>query len=58
VFILQLKRSIGSGDCDQSLFFVAVTFILMADSKEELASICETIETIGNVIHAPLILII
>ena len=33
---------------DQSLFFVAVTFILMADSKEELASICETIETIGK----------
>lgn len=33
---------------DQCLFFVAVTLIIMADSKEELNSICETIETIGK----------
>lgn len=33
---------------DQCLFFVAVTMIIMADTKEELASICETVETIGK----------
>jgi len=33
---------------DQCLFYVAVTLILMADSKEELESISETVETIGK----------
>jgi len=33
---------------DQCLFYVAVTIILMADSKAELESICETVETIGK----------
>lgn len=33
---------------DQCLFFVAVTLIVMADTKEELDSICETVETIGK----------
>lgn len=33
---------------DQCLFYVAVTIILMADSKDELASITETVETIGK----------
>lgn len=33
---------------DQCLFFVGVTIILMAESKEELASVCETVETIGK----------
>lgn len=33
---------------DQCLFYVGVTIILMADSKKELDSISETVETIGN----------
>jgi type IV secretory pathway VirB4 component len=33
---------------DQCLFYVAVTIILMADTKAELESICETVETIGK----------
>ena len=33
---------------DQCLFYVAVTIILMAKSKEELESICETVQTIGK----------
>lgn len=33
---------------DQCLFFVAVTIIVMADSKKELDSICETVRTIGK----------
>jgi type IV secretory pathway VirB4 component len=33
---------------DQCLFFVAVTIILMADTKEELDSLTETVETIGK----------
>lgn len=33
---------------DQCLFYVAVTIILMANSKEELKSICETVQTIGK----------
>lgn len=33
---------------DQCLFFVAVTIIVMADSKKELDSICETVKTIGK----------
>ena len=33
---------------DQCLFFVGVTIILMAESKKELESVCETVETIGN----------
>lgn len=33
---------------DQCLFYVAVTIILMAESKEELESITETVETIGK----------
>lgn len=33
---------------DQCLFYVAVTIILMADSKRELESISETVETIGK----------
>ncbi|MDE6254003.1 MAG: DUF87 domain-containing protein [Lachnospiraceae bacterium] len=33
---------------DQCLFYVAVTIILMADSKEELDSMTETVETIGK----------
>ncbi|MDD3417684.1 MAG: DUF87 domain-containing protein [Lachnospiraceae bacterium] len=33
---------------DQCLYFVAVTIILMADSKKELESISETVETIGK----------
>lgn len=33
---------------DQCLFYVAVTIIVMAESKKELDSICETIETIGK----------
>lgn len=33
---------------DQCLFYVAVTIILIADSKEELNSISETVETIGK----------
>jgi type IV secretory pathway VirB4 component len=33
---------------DQCLFYVAVTIVLMADSREELDRICETIETIGK----------
>ncbi len=33
---------------DQCLFYVAVTLILMADTKEELNSITETVETIGK----------
>ncbi len=33
---------------DQCLYYVAVTIILMADSKKELESISETIETIGK----------
>lgn len=33
---------------DQCLYFVAVTIILMADTKEELESITETVETIGK----------
>lgn len=33
---------------DQCLFFVGVTIILMAESKKELESVCETVETIGK----------
>ncbi len=33
---------------DQCLFYVAVTIILMAESKEELKSITETVQTIGK----------
>lgn len=33
---------------DQCLYYVAVTIILMADSKKELESISETVETIGK----------
>ena len=33
---------------DQCLFFVGVTTILMAESKKELESVCETVETIGK----------
>ena len=33
---------------DQCLFFVGVTIILMAESKKELDSVCETVETIGK----------
>jgi type IV secretory pathway VirB4 component len=33
---------------DQCLFYVAVTIVLMADSKEELKSVTETVETIGK----------
>jgi len=33
---------------DQCLYYVAVTVILMADSKEELDSMTETVETIGK----------
>ncbi|MBO5353355.1 MAG: DUF87 domain-containing protein [Lachnospiraceae bacterium] len=33
---------------DQCLYYVAVTIILMADSKEELGSMTETVETIGK----------
>ncbi len=33
---------------DQCLFYVAVTIIMMAESKEELESICETVQTIGK----------
>lgn len=33
---------------DQCLFYVAVTIIVMADSKKELDSVCETIKTIGK----------
>ena len=33
---------------DQCLFYVAVTIILMADSRKELDSITETVETIGK----------
>ncbi len=33
---------------DQCLFYVAVTIIVMAESKKELDSICDTIETIGK----------
>ena len=33
---------------DQCLFYVAVTIIIMAESKEELESMTETIETIGK----------
>lgn len=33
---------------DQCLFFVSVTMLIMAESKEELESITETIETIGK----------
>ena len=33
---------------DQCLFYVGVTIILMADSKKELESISETVETIGK----------
>lgn len=33
---------------DQCLYYVAVTIILMADSKEELDSMTETVETIGK----------
>ncbi|MDF2908687.1 MAG: hypothetical protein K0R34_4008, partial [Herbinix sp.] len=33
---------------DQCMFFVAVTILLMADSKEVLESICETVKTIGK----------
>ena len=33
---------------DQCLFYVGVTIILMADSKKELESITETVETIGK----------
>lgn len=32
---------------DQRLFYVGVTILLIADSKEELEGICETVETIG-----------
>jgi len=33
---------------DQCLFYVAVTIIVMADSKKELESVCETVQTIGK----------
>ena len=33
---------------DQCLFYVGVTLIVMAESKEELESHCETIRTIGK----------
>ena len=33
---------------DQCMFYVGVTIILMADSKKELESIAETVETIGK----------
>lgn len=33
---------------DQCLFYVAVTMIIMTASKEELNSVCETVETIGK----------
>ncbi len=33
---------------DQCLYYVAVTIILMADTKEELDSVTETVETIGK----------
>ncbi len=33
---------------DQCLFYVGVTIVVMAASKKELESICETIETIGK----------
>lgn len=33
---------------DQCLYYVAVTIILMADTKEELESMTETVETIGK----------
>ena len=33
---------------DQRLFYVAVTIVLMADSKKELDSITETVEIIGK----------
>ena len=33
---------------DQCLFYVAVTLIIVADSKEELESVTETVETIGK----------
>ncbi|MDD3417860.1 MAG: DUF87 domain-containing protein, partial [Lachnospiraceae bacterium] len=33
---------------DQCLYYVAVTIVLMADSKKELESISETVETIGK----------
>ncbi|MBP3233888.1 MAG: DUF87 domain-containing protein [Eubacterium sp.] len=33
---------------DQCLFYVAVTIIIMAESKEELESMTETVETIGK----------
>ena len=33
---------------DQCLFYVGVTIIVMAESKKELESVCETIETIGK----------
>ena len=33
---------------DQCLFYVAVTIVVMADSKKELESITETVETIGK----------
>lgn len=33
---------------DQCLFYVAVTIVLMAESKQELDSITETVETIGK----------
>lgn len=36
------------GDNDKCMFFVGVTFIVMAESLQELNSICETIETIGK----------
>ena len=35
-------------DNDQCLYYVAVTIALMADSKEELDSMTETVETIGK----------
>ena len=33
---------------DQCLFYVGVTIILMAGSRQELESVCETVETIGK----------
>ena len=33
---------------DENLYFVGVTMIVMADSKEELDSICETVESISK----------
>jgi len=33
---------------DQCLFYVAVTIVIMTDSKKELDSICETVQTIGK----------